>query len=74
MPDWTDLNCEIAACWKVPWNVDPAPFSVPLSAAALGDDPPDGLGEEEHAERVLPAPRLHVGYLLWLLLLLLLPE
>jgi hypothetical protein len=37
-PDWTDLNPEMASCWKVSWNVDPLPFSVPERAAALLDD------------------------------------
>jgi len=51
MPDWTDLNCEIAACWNTVWNVDPAPFSVPLSGAAVGEELPLGVLFEEHAER-----------------------
>jgi len=52
MPGWTVLNCEMAACWKVVWNVDPLPLSVPLSAAALGEEAPLGWdGDEEHAER-----------------------
>src|SRR5947208_2143785 len=29
MPDWIDLKLWIAVCWKVSWNVDPLPFSVP---------------------------------------------
>src|ERR1700761_6535072 len=27
----------MAACWKVVWNVDPLPFSVPESLALLAD-------------------------------------
>jgi len=37
MPDWTDLNAWMAACWKGSWNVDPLAFSVPLR---LLDEPP----------------------------------
>src|SRR5215469_3196024 len=29
MPESTDLKAEMAACWKLVWNVDPLPFSVP---------------------------------------------
>jgi hypothetical protein len=29
-PGSADLKLEMAACWKVSWNVDPLPFSVPL--------------------------------------------
>ena len=29
MPESTDLKAEIDACWKLVWNVDPLPFSVP---------------------------------------------
>src|SRR5215472_18243500 len=29
MPDWIDLKLWIAVCWKVSWNVDPLPLSVP---------------------------------------------
>lgn len=29
MPESTDLKPEMAACWKLTWNVDPLPFSVP---------------------------------------------
>jgi hypothetical protein len=38
MPGWTDLNAEMAACWKVVWNVEPLALSVPLSAALLLDE------------------------------------
>jgi hypothetical protein len=55
-----DLNAEIAACWKVSWNVDPAPLSLPLTLLLDGVDagvvpglPPDAGGalvvDEEHA-------------------------
>lgn len=36
-PDCTDLNPEIAACWKFVWNVEPAALMVPLTAAALDE-------------------------------------
>ena len=29
MPESTDLKAEMAPCWKLVWNVDPLPFSVP---------------------------------------------
>jgi hypothetical protein len=38
MPGWTDLNAEMAACWKAVWNVEPLALSVPLSAALLLDE------------------------------------
>ncbi len=59
-PDSTDLKAEIAASWKVFWNDEPAPFSVPLAAAPLDVEPPAGLVPagaelglelEEHAAR-----------------------
>ena len=45
MPDWTVLKLEMAVCWKVSWNVDPLPMSVPVRLAAPLDDelPDDGL-------------------------------
>jgi hypothetical protein len=52
MPGWTDLKAEIADSWKVSWNVDPLPLSVPES---LLDEEPDEelpvvvLDEELHA-------------------------
>jgi hypothetical protein len=53
MPDWTDLKAAIAASWKVSWNVDPLPLSVPERFELLLDeDPPLDevvLGEELHA-------------------------
>src|SRR5580698_422246 len=66
MPGSTDLNAEMAACWKFSWNVDPAASMVPLAAAALdagvlaGEEPlPAGVLllaagvvlDEEHAAR-----------------------
>jgi hypothetical protein len=47
-PGWTDLNPEMASCWKVSWNVDPLPFSVP-ERAALDDELllDDGLPPED---------------------------
>jgi hypothetical protein len=39
IPESTDLKAEIAASWKVFWNDEPLPFSVPLAdAAAVGLD------------------------------------
>src|SRR5215472_10318209 len=29
MPELADLKPWMAACWKLVWNVDPLPFSVP---------------------------------------------
>ena len=34
-PGCTDLNPEIAACWKFVWNVEPAALMVPLTGAEL---------------------------------------
>ena len=34
-PGCTDLNPEIAACWKFVWNVEPAALMVPVTAAEL---------------------------------------
>jgi hypothetical protein len=31
MFELTDLNAEMAACWKVSWNVEPLPLRVPLA-------------------------------------------
>ena len=46
MPESTDLKAEMAACWKLVWNVDPLPFSVPdrleLVLELLGLEPPLG--------------------------------
>jgi hypothetical protein len=38
MLGWTDLKDEIAVSWKVSWNVDPLPLSVPDSL--VDEDPP----------------------------------
>ena len=43
MPGCTDLNPEIAACWKFVWNVEPAALMVPLAAAALDEVPAAGV-------------------------------
>jgi hypothetical protein len=61
MLGWLDLNAWMAPCWKVSWNVDPLPLSVPERAAALlllpdegllfDDELPDGVEDEEHAAR-----------------------
>jgi hypothetical protein len=40
MPDWTDLKAAIAASWKVSWNVDPLPLSVPERFELPPEDPP----------------------------------
>ena len=48
-PDCTDLNPEIAACWKFVWNVEPAALMVPLTAAALDEVPAAGLDAAEDA-------------------------
>src|SRR6266704_2851304 len=47
---WADLKAAMASCWKVSWNVDPLPFSVPLRL----EEPPDEalLLDDEHAPRV----------------------
>jgi hypothetical protein len=62
MPGWTCLKAAMASCWKVSWNVDPLPLSVPVRAALLEEDALllddesllDGVDEEldeEHAAR-----------------------
>src|SRR5580698_9674564 len=58
----TDLNAEIAVCWKLVWNVEPAALMVPLTVLVLALDeallvaelPPlaaDDEPDEEHAAR-----------------------
>src|ERR1700728_2057630 len=53
MPGWTDLKAEMAASWKLVWNVEPAALIVPLTAAELavelaaGDDDVDDAGMDE---------------------------
>jgi hypothetical protein len=44
MPDWTDLKAAIAASWKVSWNVDPLPLSVPERLAV--EEPDEELGDD----------------------------
>jgi hypothetical protein len=63
----TDLNAEIAPCWKLVWNVEPAALMVPLTELALGlvEAPEAGVVvvplavveelEEEHAARARAA-------------------
>jgi hypothetical protein len=63
MPGWICLKLAMAVCWKVSWNVDPLPLSVPLRAALLDEDAllddeslplldgVDGELDEEHAAR-----------------------
>jgi hypothetical protein len=46
MPDWTDLKAAIAASWKVSWNVDPLPLSVPERFELLPPDVELPLGAE----------------------------
>jgi hypothetical protein len=33
----TDLNAEIAVCWKLVWNVEPAALMVPLAVLVLDE-------------------------------------
>jgi hypothetical protein len=47
MLGWTDLNAEMAACWKGSWNVDPLAFSVPDRLDP--ELPPDVLLDDEQA-------------------------
>jgi hypothetical protein len=67
----TDLNAAIAPCWKLVWNVDPAPLILPLADEALvlvladelaeGDelvvaaDDDELEDEDEHAARAMAA-------------------
>src|SRR5271157_2879674 len=46
----TDLKDEMAVSWKVVWNVDPLPLSVPESLAPLLAGVDEEL-DEEHAAR-----------------------
>src|ERR1700679_2518272 len=67
MPGSTDLKAEIAPCWKLVWNVEPAPLIVPLAdadvlAEAAGVLAPAEAGaelddddEDEHAARAMAA-------------------
>jgi hypothetical protein len=42
---WVDLKAAMASCWKVSWNVDPLPLSVPLRL----EEPPDDEDEDDDA-------------------------
>ena len=70
MPESTDLKLEIACCWKLVWNVDPAPEIVPLAVEVLVDVLAEAAGElaevevdgvdvvdeeDEHAARAMAA-------------------
>jgi hypothetical protein len=71
IPESTDLKAEIAPCWKLVWNVEPAPLIVPLAVEALvlvladelaaGDelvaaaDDDELDDEDEHAARAMAA-------------------
>jgi hypothetical protein len=37
-PGWTVLKPEMAACWKLVWNVEPLALIVPLTAAELEEE------------------------------------
>jgi hypothetical protein len=51
------LRLEMAVCWKLSWNVDPLPLSVPLRAAMLGDELlADGLLPAEEDEELVEVP------------------
>ena len=70
----TDLNAEIADCWKLVWNVEPAALMVPL--AELDETPPDDAllldvapvdallvdEDEEHAAPSRPAVYVDIAY------------
>jgi hypothetical protein len=68
MLGFDDLKAEIAPCWKLVWNVEPAPLIVPLAVAALADVLAAGElaaaeagaeleddDEDEHAARAMAA-------------------
>src|SRR6516164_9603964 len=48
MPGWIDLKFWMAVCWKMSWNDDPLPLSVPLR---LPDEPLGVLDDELQAAR-----------------------
>src|SRR6516225_9204695 len=48
MPGWIDLKFWMAVCWKMSWNDDPLPLSVPLR---LPDEPPPLVVDELQAAR-----------------------
>ena len=71
MPESTDLKAAMAPCWKLVWNVDPAPEIVPVTEEVLVLVVADGLApadvgdvaadddeldeEDEHAARAMAA-------------------
>src|SRR5215467_6328765 len=61
MPDWIDLKLWMAVCWKVSWNVDPLPFSVPLRLLdpepppLVVVDEPQAVSDKAIAARAAPA-------------------
>jgi hypothetical protein len=46
MLGWTDLKLWMAVCWKVSWNVEPLPLSVPESPELLLLEPPEPDDEQ----------------------------
>src|SRR5215831_4715745 len=48
MLGWIDLKLCMAVCWKVSWNVDPLPLSVP-ERPELPPPPPPPLDDEPQA-------------------------
>jgi hypothetical protein len=57
MPGCDDLKAEMAACWKVSWNVDPLALSVPLRLELLEEEPPAAAGPAPRRRRKPPPPR-----------------
>src|SRR5580692_8847325 len=70
MPGLTDLKAEMAPCWKLVWNVEPAPLIEPVTVEALADVLAEAAGElgaveagaelddddeDEHAARAMAA-------------------
>ena len=71
IPESTDLKVEIAPCWKLVWNVEPAPLIVPVAdevlvlvladELAVADELDVAAGvvelddEDEHAARAMAA-------------------
>src|SRR5215831_20079640 len=53
MPDWIDLKFWMAVCWKMSWNDDPLPLSVPLRL--LDPEPPPVVDDELQAARAKAA-------------------
>src|ERR1700760_3505143 len=52
MLGWTDLKFWIACCWKVSWNVEPLPLSVP-DRPELPPDPLLPLDEQAAVNEVM---------------------